>query len=71
MGGACGTYGGEKECILHFGKKTRRKEPLARPRRRWKDIFKMDFVEIGWEVMEWLDLAQDRVQWQVTNLQVP
>jgi hypothetical protein len=36
----------------------------------------MDLREIGWDVMDWIDLAQDRVQWRalvniVMNLQVP
>jgi hypothetical protein len=34
----------------------------------------MDVKEIGWKVMDWMHLAQDRVQWQalvntVMNLQ--
>jgi hypothetical protein len=24
------------------------KRPLERPRRRWKDVIKMDLMEIGW-----------------------
>jgi hypothetical protein len=24
----------------------------------------MDLREIGWEVMDWIDLAQDRGQWR-------
>jgi hypothetical protein len=24
----------------------------------------MDFREIGWDVMDWIDLAQDRDQWR-------
>jgi hypothetical protein len=34
-----------------------------RPRRRREDIFKMYFKEIGLEVVDWIHLAQDRVQW--------
>jgi hypothetical protein len=50
------------------------KRPLGRPRRRWVDNVKMD-REIGWEGMDWLDLAQDRDQWRalvdtVINLRV-
>jgi hypothetical protein len=41
------------------------KRPLGRPRRRWVDNIKMDLREIG---MEWIDMAQDRDQW---NLRVP
>jgi len=36
------------------------KGPLGRPRRRWEDIIKMDFQEVGSEVMDWIDLALDR-----------
>jgi hypothetical protein len=48
---------------------------LGRPRHRWKDI-RMDLMEVGWEGVDWIHLAQDRDQWQalvntVMNLQVP
>jgi hypothetical protein len=38
------------------------KRPLRRPRRRWVDIIKMDLGEIGWDGMEWIELAQDTSQ---------
>jgi hypothetical protein len=38
------------------------KRPLGRPRRRWADNIKMDFREIGWGGMDWIDLAQNRDQ---------
>jgi hypothetical protein len=28
-----------------------------RPRRSWVDIVKMDLKEIGWDGMDWIDLA--------------
>jgi hypothetical protein len=36
----------------------------------------MDLREIGWDDMDWIDLAQDRSQWRVLvntvmNLRVP
>jgi hypothetical protein len=36
----------------------------------------MDFREIGWDGMDWIDLAQDRDQWRalvntMMNLRVP
>jgi hypothetical protein len=34
------------------------KRPLGRPRRRWMDSIKMDLREIGWDGMNWFDLAQ-------------
>jgi hypothetical protein len=46
--------------------------PLGRPRRRWVDNIKMDLREIGWDGMDWIELAQDRDQWRVlVNLRVP
>jgi hypothetical protein len=52
------------------------KRPLGRPRRRWVDVSKMDFREIGWDGMDWIDLAQERDQWRallnaVLNFRVP
>jgi hypothetical protein len=37
-----------------------RRRPLGRPTRRWEDNIKMDIREVGWEDMNWIDLAQDR-----------
>jgi hypothetical protein len=34
--------------------------PLGRPRRRWVNKIKMDLREIGWDGMDWIDLAQNR-----------
>jgi hypothetical protein len=52
------------------------KRPLGRPRRRWGYNIKMDRREIGWDDMNWIDLAQDRDQRKalvktVMNLRVP
>jgi hypothetical protein len=52
------------------------KKPLGRTRRRWVDNIKMDLRKIGWDGMDWIDLAQDRDQWRalvntVMNLRVP
>jgi hypothetical protein len=51
------------------------KRPLGRPNRRWVDNIKMDLREIGWDGMDWIELAQDRDQWRdlvntVMNLRV-
>jgi hypothetical protein len=40
------------------------KRPLGRPRSRWVDNIKMDLREIGWDAVDWIDLAQDRDQWK-------
>jgi hypothetical protein len=52
------------------------KSPLGRPIRRWVNNIKMDLREIGWDGMDWIDLAQDRERWRallntVMNLRVP
>jgi hypothetical protein len=52
------------------------KRPLGRPRRRWEDNIKMDLRETGIDEANWMQLAQDRVQWRacvntVMNLRVP
>jgi hypothetical protein len=36
------------------------KIPLRRPRRRWEGNIKMDIQEMGYESMDWIELAQDR-----------
>jgi hypothetical protein len=41
---------------------SRGKRPLGRPRRMWVDNIRMDLREIGWDGMDWIDLAQDRDQ---------
>jgi hypothetical protein len=52
------------------------KRPLGRPRRRWIDNIKMDLLETGLSVVDWIGLAQDRYRWRalvnsVMNLRVP
>jgi hypothetical protein len=40
--------------------KTEEKRPRGRPRRRWVNNIKMDLREIGWDGVDWIDMAQDR-----------
>jgi hypothetical protein len=52
------------------------KRPLGRPRRRLEDNIKMDLREIGIDGANWIQLAQDTVQWRncvntVMSLRVP
>jgi hypothetical protein len=52
------------------------KRPLRRPRHRWENDIKMDLREIGIDGANWIQLAQDRVQWwafvnMVMNLRFP
>jgi hypothetical protein len=52
------------------------RRPLGRPGRRWVDNIKMDLVEVGWDDVDWIGLAQDRDRWRALvnsalNLRVP
>jgi hypothetical protein len=52
------------------------KRRLGRPKRMWVDNIKTDLREIGWDGMDWIDLAQDIDQYRalvntVFNLRVP
>jgi hypothetical protein len=51
------------------------KRPLGRSRRRWIDNIKMDLLEIGLSVVDWIGLDQDRYWWRtlvnaVMNLRI-
>jgi hypothetical protein len=55
--------------------KPKGKRPPGRPKLRWEDGIRMDLREIGLGGVDWIQLAQDRDQWQavvsaVMNLQV-
>jgi hypothetical protein len=39
------------------------KKLVGRSRRRWENNIIMDLRDIGWEVVDWIHLAQNRVQW--------
>jgi hypothetical protein len=34
------------------------------PRRRWVNNIEIDLREIGWNGVDWTDMAQDRDQWR-------
>jgi hypothetical protein len=56
--------------------KTESKRSLGRPRLRWENNIKMNLRETGIDGENWIQLAQDRVQWRdfvnrVMNLRVP
>jgi hypothetical protein len=56
--------------------KPEERRPLGRPRRRWENNMRMDFLEVGCESLDWIELAQDRDRWRalvsaVMNLRVP
>jgi hypothetical protein len=41
----------------------KKKRSLRRPRYRWEDNINMD-KEIGWDSVNWIQLAQNRDHWQ-------
>jgi hypothetical protein len=52
------------------------KRPQGRPIRRWVDNIKMELSQMGWSVMDWIDVVQNMDQWKtlvntVMNLLVP
>ena len=76
MGGTCGSYGESRGLYRVLVGKPEGKRPLGRFRRRWEDNFKIDLQEMGCEVMDLIDVAQDRdrcgaLMNAVMNLRVP
>jgi hypothetical protein len=63
MGRACSTNGAKRTVYRILVGKPEGERPLGKPRRRWVDDIKMDLREIGWNGMDWIDLAQNRDQW--------
>ena len=56
--------------------KPKGKRPLGRPRRGWENNVRMDLKEIGINLRNWIDSAQDRDYWRLLvnaalNLRVP
>jgi len=57
-------------------RKPEEKRTLGRPKRRWEDNIKLDFQEVGFGDMDWIEMAQDRDRWRalvtaVMNIRVP
>jgi hypothetical protein len=76
MGRACGTNEGDEESYRIVVGKSERNRPLGRSRSWWVDNIKIYLREIGWDLVDWIDLAQDRDQWRALvntamNFQVP
>jgi hypothetical protein len=76
MGTACSTNDAKRNAYRILVGKPEGKKTLGRTRRRWVYNIKIDLREIGWDGMDWIDLAQDRERWRapvntVMNLRVP
>jgi hypothetical protein len=56
--------GGMKNACKMLVLKSEAMRPLRRPGRRRKDNISSDIREIGWVVLDWIHLAQDRSRWR-------
>jgi hypothetical protein len=76
VSGACSPNGEKRNAYRLLVGKPEGKRPIGRPRRRWVNNIKIDLLQIGWDDVDWIDLAQDRDKWRalvsaVMNLRVP
>jgi hypothetical protein len=76
MGRACSTNGEKSNAYRTLVGKPEGKRPLGRPKHKWVGNIKIDLREVGWDDMDWIDMAQDRDQWMalvnaIMNLRVP
>jgi hypothetical protein len=67
---------GDEKCLKNSVRKREGRWPLERRRREWEDSIEINLKEIGYEVVGWIHLSQDRVQLRrpvnvVMDLQVP
>jgi hypothetical protein len=60
MGRACSVNVEKRNACRILVGKPEGKRPLVSPRRRWVGNIKRDIREIGWDVMDCIDLAQVR-----------
>ena len=63
-------YGFHSAFKILTGKPTE-KRPLGRPRHSWEGNIRMDLKEIGINMRNWVDSAQDRDVNAAVNLLVP
>jgi hypothetical protein len=75
VGGICGTHGKWRIVYRIFFGRSKGKRPLVRRRHRWEDNIKLVRREIGIDGANWVQLAQNRLQWwafvnTVINLRV-
>jgi hypothetical protein len=69
MGERRGTY-------MDLERKPEGRRQFRSLRNTWEDNVKVDLREVGWESMEWINLAQDNNKWRVVlnavmDLRVP
>jgi hypothetical protein len=56
--------GGMRNAYKMLVRKSEGKIPLWIPGHRWEDNIRMNLGETVWESADWMNLSQDRVQWQ-------
>jgi hypothetical protein len=75
MGGICGTHREGRCAYRVLVGRPEGKRPPGRPRRKWEDSIKINVREIRINAANWIQLAQDRVQWRAfvntVNFRVP
>jgi hypothetical protein len=52
-----GTHGGKRYAYRFLMVDPEGRKQLRRPRRRWENNIKINLREIGWSVMDWINLA--------------
>jgi hypothetical protein len=65
--GACNMHGRYEKCIQNFGRRKLR----GRKRCKCEDNIRMYLRKIRWENVNWINLAQERDQWQsIVNTEI-
>jgi hypothetical protein len=65
VGGKCSTHGKGRGVYRFLVVMPEGMRSLGRPRYRCEDNIKMDLRERGIDGANWIQMAQDRVQWRV------
>lgn len=64
IGRACGTCGDWRTTYRVVVRKPDVERPFGRPRLRRVDNTKINFIELGYEGVDWFDVAHDRGKWR-------
>jgi len=71
MDRTCSTHGELRNAYNISIIKLEGNRPLKRLRSRLEDYIRMDVWEIGWKLVDWIHLTEDRNRWRVMSLRVP
>jgi hypothetical protein len=64
MGGASSAYGEGSGLYRVLVGKPEGRRPLGRSRRRWEDNIKIDLLEVGYGITDWIELSPTPVPLQ-------